>query len=157
LRSPSRDVPTRNGDEDVIKQYKHSQEDAPFSTGRGGMGNMARSRSRDPASKSLIPPSVNGGLGNPRSRSRDPVYDSIVHTPGRGGLGNHLAAESFVESIDEDPRAASLEESYFPGRGGNANIAPATEALIEHPAHINDGSQSTGHGGVGNLVNETPD
>ena len=56
--------------------------------GRGGGGNVSRSRSRDPATID-------------RSRSREPGYGS-----GRGGAGNisETPRHSELESLDEDER-----------------------------------------------------
>jgi len=67
IRSPSRDIhkaPIMHGveEEDVIKEYKKSQESVPVSSGRGGLGNINRSRSRDPASIRIDHPT--GGVGN---------------------------------------------------------------------------------------------
>lgn len=61
-----------------------------YSTGRGGIGNINRSRSRDPTS------SIN------RSRSRNPAE---VHSSGRGGAGNiHPGDGIIAETIDEKER-----------------------------------------------------
>ena len=60
-----------------------------YSSGRGGIGNINRSRSRDPTSNI------------DRSRSRDPA----VHSSGRGGAGNiHAGDGSIAEALDEDER-----------------------------------------------------
>jgi len=67
IRSPSRNIqksPASPGvDEDVIKEYKKSQEGTPSSSGRGGLGNINRSRSRDPTSNPIVHSSGEGGVG----------------------------------------------------------------------------------------------
>ncbi|KAF8810917.1 hypothetical protein BYT27DRAFT_7185238 [Phlegmacium glaucopus] len=140
LRSPSRDVhknPASDSvEEDVIREYKASQEGAPVSTGRGGLGNINRSRSRDPST-------------GPRSS---------FHSTGRGGAGNLVADEgSVTERIDEDDlikHHATHEGYHSTGRGGAANITTIVEPPVEHHSHAKNEYESTGRGGAGNLVKE---
>jgi len=138
LRSPSRDgQKTRDVEEDVIiREYRMSQEGAPVSTGRGGIGNISRSRSREPAAS-------------------NPTF----HSTGRGGVGNLVEdEESLPESIDEDLKKYHDMHAaggyHSTGRGGNANITSTVEPVIEHHLHVNSEYQSTGRGGAGNIVKE---
>ncbi|KAF8147707.1 hypothetical protein B0H34DRAFT_785807 [Crassisporium funariophilum] len=139
IRSPSRDVSkppaveTVNED-DVIKEYKASQEGAAFSTGRGGLGNIDRSRSREPTNK--------------------PVYST-----GRGGAGNIKSGDGgHAEAIDEDERrkySTANEGFHSTGRGGAANITSAPEPAVERAMHVSHREyESTGRGGAGNIVKD---
>ncbi|KAH6873492.1 hypothetical protein BKA70DRAFT_282827 [Coprinopsis sp. MPI-PUGE-AT-0042] len=135
LRSPSRDA-SRGPDareREVIKEYNQTHGDGPVSVGRGGLGNMSRSRSRDPAG---------GNRG--------------VST-GRGGAGNIHAHEGGynVNALDEAERKkheVPAEGFHSTGRGGFANITESHEPDVERPAvHHNAAYHSSGRGGAGNI------
>ncbi|CAA7268549.1 unnamed protein product [Cyclocybe aegerita] len=152
IRSPSRDpskpsAPVDSTEQDVIEKYVASQEGAARSSGRGGLGNIARSRSRDPTSQGTT--ATTG--------------TAAVFSTGRGGAGNIHAGHSVAEEIDEDERrkysttTAAHEGVHSTGRGGAANITAAHEPAIEKPVHGQYGGgeyESTGRGGAGNIFKD---
>jgi hypothetical protein len=145
LRSPSRDPNkpiTDATEQEVIREYVVAHEGDVHSSGRGGIGNINRSRSREPTS------AIN------RSRSRDPH----VHSSGRGGAGNiHPGDGSIAETFDEDERKhihVTHDGPHSTGRGGAANITSAHEPTVEHHAHPTHEYTSHGRGGVGNITSE---
>jgi len=96
IRSPSRNPSERiaedRAEEDLqdrlIAESRGRQTDANFSTGRGGAGNISRSKSRS------------------RSAARGPSTpqaSGAVHASGRGGFGN---IEETRESLDDEKREA---------------------------------------------------
>ncbi|EAU82241.2 hypothetical protein CC1G_12029 [Coprinopsis cinerea okayama7 len=133
LRSPSRDVskgPDRV-EKEVIDSYVASQQDAPVSIGRGGLGNINRSRSRDPT--------------------------SVRVSTGRGGAGNiHNDEAGYgVNATDEVERKkhdVPSEGFHSTGRGGFANITERDEPAVERPSISVGESKSTGRGGAGNIT-----
>ncbi|KIM36012.1 hypothetical protein M413DRAFT_78783 [Hebeloma cylindrosporum] len=146
LRSPSRD-PSKPPvidvvEQEAIREYVTAHENAPYSSGRGGIGNINRSRSREPTSNI------------DRSRSRDPH----VHSSGRGGAGNIYPGDgSVAETIDEEERkqiSTGHDGYHSTGRGGVANITSVHEPAVEHPAHPTHEFLSTGRGGAGNIIPE---
>ena len=99
MRSPSRDnqKPTII-EENVINEYKKSQEGAPVRT--------------TSAFHSILPPHIKhfhqvssgrGGLGNiSRSRTRDSATIPIVHSTGKGGVGSLVAGNGSIAEKHED-------------------------------------------------------
>jgi hypothetical protein len=96
IRSPSRNPTERIAEEKaeddlqdrLIAESRGRQTDAQFSTGRGGAGNISRSKSRSrSAVRGPTTPQAAGG----------------VHASGRGGFGN---IEETRESMDEEKREA---------------------------------------------------
>lgn len=147
VRSPSRDRNKEQADllyeEEVLRK---SRQDRPIgiSGGRGGIGNIATSR----------------------SRSREPGVAS-----GRGGIGNilpdhqhppHNGAE--LERLEEEDRAGAATQAaahhhhhllglHSHGRGGAGNLTPE-EAALAHDTKVAPElpNHSAGRGGVGNIV-----
>jgi len=138
IRSPSRDPvkpdPTEAADEKVVREHIASDENVPHSTGRGGIGNINRSRSRDPKS--------NGS-------------SSTFHSSGRGGAGNMHHGAPISETVDEEERQKVGQTNsgiHSTGRGGSANLTAVDEPHVEHHKHEAQAFESTGRGGAGNLV-----
>jgi len=138
IRSPSRDAKTPDTpdrrdlalaeEERIIKAHLAAELDTPHSSGRGGIGNISRSR----------------------SRGREP----LLHSTGRGGVGNIVPGDGHTPELDEDEHARHLhaEGIHSTGRGGAANLTTIHEPGVERPLHSHTGYESTGRGGVGNLV-----
>ncbi|KAK7060411.1 hypothetical protein VNI00_001176 [Paramarasmius palmivorus] len=109
-------------------------------TGRGGLGNMSRSRSRGPAPAVNTPPHV--------------------HSTGRGGSGNIYEGDAPpIESVLEDGNVHfSNSAVHSTGRGGLANMshspAPGVEQL-HPPIHTAHHYESTGRGGAGNMRDQS--
>ncbi|KAJ7030738.1 hypothetical protein C8F04DRAFT_1112912 [Mycena alexandri] len=130
FRSPSRD-PKENqdvrgaGERDIIQAHEERDKAAVYSTGRGGVGNMNRSRSRGPT------PAV-----------------AEVHSSGRGGAGNIAAGPP---PPYERGRSAPADAVHSTGRGGLANLtslpAPPPDQLVHHAGEY----ESSGRGGAGNM------
>ncbi|PPR07451.1 hypothetical protein CVT26_013482 [Gymnopilus dilepis] len=147
LRSPSRDPATRAehaeadaAEQEVIREYVAAHEGAVHSSGRGGLGNMNRSRSRDPG-----------------------TTPNHFYSTGRGGAGNIHHGEGIqhtAENLDEEERIKlhhAHSGLHSTGRGGAANITSTPEPSVEHPSHDHLTPQefeSTGRGGLGNMVRE---
>jgi len=151
VRSPSRD-PIKEADErayeqEIIRKSREAREGAA-TYGRGGGGNVSRSRSRDPATI----------ITQDRSRSREPGYGS-----GRGGAGNisETPRHSELESLDEDERRIyevkhqqqHAHDIGSHGRGGQGNIgAEAPAQYLSTREAQTSGIGSSGRGGSGNIV-----
>jgi hypothetical protein len=138
IRSPSRDIQdpiTNRFEQDVMKEYKKSQEGALVSSGRGGLGNIHRSRSRDLASNPIYSTSRSGFVADDR-------YVQVASLNG-----------------DELNNIHALQEkkpfSYPTDRGGNSNTIYMHEPAVGQSPHFGDEYQSTGHSGAGNIVKET--
>jgi hypothetical protein len=137
IRSPSRDPSGQRHDtpgaaeydKKVIQDHLIAEQDAPHSSGRGGFGNMSRSRSRGPA------------LPTP------------VHSTGRGGTGNIKPGHGGFEGVDDAERREHLsaEGIHSTGRGGLANLTEGPVPGIEHHAYQADDVHSSGRGGIGNI------
>jgi len=104
IRSPSRDdrkVP--NSEKDVIEEYKRSQEGAPVSSGRGGVGNISRSRTRDSATIPIVPSTVRGGVGNivagNGSVAKSDFKDEKHHSTVQGGNANSTIKQPSSETV----------------------------------------------------------
>jgi hypothetical protein len=140
LRSPSRD-PNRGPDpveREVLDNYVTSHDNVPLSSGRGGLGNINRSRSRDPTAD--------------RSRSRDPARIST----GRGGVGNIRPGEdgydaNIADEVERKKHETGGHELHSTGRGGFANITEQDEPALERPSFSTSAIGSTGRGGAGNI------
>jgi hypothetical protein len=138
MRSPSREVsdpssPISEKEQKVIKDYLASHDAAPHSSGRGGLGNIDRSRSRDP--------------------------HTPVHSTGRGGAGNIHTGHTISEAVDDEERKKlSVHHGgvHSTGRGGAANFTATTEPAVEHHHHKANPHESTGRGGVGNIHHTPP-
>lgn len=143
IRSPSRnpeaDISELSREREIIEDHRRSEEGQVHSTGRGGYGNMDRSR----------------------SRSREP--SKTLHSSGRGGFGNISAADGHgLANLEEEGRAhhAHVPEFHSSGRGGAGNVvagAPPVPELIT-PSPTPEGVQwrSSGRGGAGNMKPITP-
>ncbi|KAL5635099.1 hypothetical protein ACGC1H_002958 [Rhizoctonia solani] len=138
IRSPSRDpeadIRALSREREIIEDHRRAEEGQIHSTGRGGYGNMDRSR----------------------SRSREP--SKTVHSSGRGGFGNITASDGHsLADLEEEERVhhAHVPEFHLSGRGGAGNIiagaAPAPEIIT--PSPVSEGVQwrSSGRGGAGNM------
>ncbi|KAJ7087480.1 hypothetical protein C8R44DRAFT_30962 [Mycena epipterygia] len=82
------------------------------STGRGGMGNMSRLRSRGPGSP-LVSPSPS------RNNSSTTAVHPQVHSSGRGGAGNIAPGPA---PAYERGRTGAVEGIHSTSRGGLANL-----------------------------------
>ncbi|CAE6519254.1 unnamed protein product [Rhizoctonia solani] len=138
IRSPSRDpeadMRALSREREIIEDHRKSEEGQIYSTGRGGYGNMDRSR----------------------SRSREP--SKPVHSSGRGGFGNITPGDGHgLENLEEEERAhrAHVPEFHSSGRGGAGNVvtgAPPVPEIIT-PSPVSESAQwrSSGRGGAGNM------
>jgi hypothetical protein len=113
IRSPSRNPEQRIDEEreaslqeKLVAESRGREADAPFSTGRGGVGNISRSKSR---SRSAV---RNGGTPD----------DRHVRAGGRGGFGN--ISEENRDSVDSEKRReldnyeAKIASEYRAGEEG---------------------------------------
>jgi len=168
IRSPSRD-PEGEGrdyeaDSKLVKDYDSRQH--IHSSGRGGVGNIDRSRSRD------APHNNKGVLGNlidriSRDDSRERSHSTEHHTAGRGGYGNTYDGATpnanKTERVEEEERntyKGSLDDggAHASGRGGygNTSSAPGTGAYDTQAPHHATGEHdayASGRGGAGNIHN----
>ncbi|KAJ7099026.1 hypothetical protein C8R43DRAFT_907594, partial [Mycena crocata] len=142
FRSPSRDTHDAVGEAERIRAAEAAR-DGLFSTGRGGVGNMAgsRSRSRGPGSPlSSEPLAFNAANTNAQP----------VHSSGRGGAGNIAPGPPPAYERGRSGQAP-VDGVHSTGRGGLANLtsapAPPPDAVAHHPGAY----ESTGRGGVGNM------
>lgn len=141
IRSPSRDPGSvRPVHPDVIAESEyeqgilreHAASEVVHSSGRGGAGNITRSR----------------------SRSRGPGL--ALHSTGRGGAGNMLFGDGrSSDTLDQEERKKHHhpEGIHSTGRGGTANMTNAHEPEVEpthHHAHHGE-YLSSGRGGAGNI------
>lgn len=149
MRSPSRDparfphdpsVPSVHEDLVAESPYEqrilreHAAAEEVHHTGRGGVGNITRSR----------------------SRSRGPVV--TLHSTGRGGAGNMLSGETRPSTevvLDQEERKrhchGHAEGIHSTGRGGVANLTDAHGPDVEHVHHHTGEYESSGRGGSGNI------
>ncbi|KAI0319720.1 hypothetical protein OF83DRAFT_1162808 [Amylostereum chailletii] len=134
-RSRPRDSVDSTFDRDLIQSIDQANDTGVHSTGRGGIGNIARSKSR--------------------SRSRGPVL-----TTGRGGIGNMKSGEPTevtIHEVEDQERLAHMlpHGIHSTGRGGMANMTSDIEPPLNEPTHPHASHshefQSTGRGGVGNI------
>ncbi|KAG9051292.1 hypothetical protein FS837_009558 [Tulasnella sp. UAMH 9824] len=131
-RDPAKDAAERAFEDEVLRKNRDSRESWGVSYGRGGTGNIekSRSRSREPGTSS-----GRGGLGN--------IIDHVLH-PGRD-----------LEKLDEEERAAAEgkpQAVYSHGRGGVGNLGP-TAADLPHGTRVStDATNHTGRGGQGNIT-----
>ncbi|KAG6878665.1 hypothetical protein C0992_007733 [Termitomyces sp. T32_za158] len=149
IRSPSRDpnaptvVEPQAGvleERELIRAHIASTAEGPFSSGRGGAGNIVHTP--------------------PRPQPHGPA---LVHSTGRGGAGNILLGTGGDASIGEpkdsvERKAHGTEgELHSSGRGGLANITAAAEPPVEQTAHhpqARGGYMSSGRGGAGNIAKD---
>jgi len=132
IRSPSREnIPHGTGI--VAPLPPHEEEHKyPTSFGRGGLGNMDRSKSREPTSKS--------------------PHRGAAFSSGRGGLGNMHSGEAPLEVEHLEYHDGGIHST---GRGGAANFSTSPSPPIENQTHHHaDHATSTGRGGAGNMVYE---
>jgi hypothetical protein len=93
MRSPSRDNrEPSNKEKDIISEYKkkRSEEGAPVSSGRGGLGNINRSRTpstREPATIPIVHSTGKTGEDSVADR-KDDIKDGEYHSTGRGDNAN---------------------------------------------------------------------
>jgi len=165
IRSPSRDKPDSNSssphplaeptitEEEVIRAHIAASQDTPFSSGRGGAGNIqkagSRSRSRGPA------------VASPRGPSIAAPPLAHVRSTGRGGAGNIIpGADGYSAELNDEEERRNLSGRagenvpHSVGRGGAANITTAQGPGVEHPVHAHGEYESTGRGGAGNIVRD---
>ncbi|CAE6426883.1 unnamed protein product [Rhizoctonia solani] len=138
IRSPSRDpeadMRALSRDREIIEDHRKAEEGQVHSTGRGGYGNMDRSR----------------------SRSREP--SKTVHSSGRGGFGNITAGDGHgLANLEEEERIhhAHVPQFHSSGRGGAGNVTagapPVPEVITPSPATEGVQWRSSGRGGAGNM------
>lgn len=138
IRSPSRDpeadIYALSREHEIIEDHRRNEEGQIHSTGRGGYGNMDRSR----------------------SRSREP--SKTLHSSGRGGFGNITAGDGHgLENLEEEGRAhhAHVPEFHSSGRGGAGNVVagapPAPEHITQSLTPEGVHWRSSGRGGAGNM------
>ncbi|KAA1478026.1 hypothetical protein DENSPDRAFT_885570, partial [Dentipellis sp. KUC8613] len=150
IRSPSRGRPgptsaadaERAQEREIIRNADEARVGMQ-SSGRGGIGNIARSQSR--------------------SHSRPPQ-----HSTGRGGAGNIKPGDAMQADIlelqDEEWASAHMPHVglHSTGRGGAANITPDVPPPVDSPPHAGTQAhlaqhhthefESSGRGGAGNIV-----
>jgi len=174
IRSPSRDANKEAADrayeEEILRQRREQRAGQPVSSGRGGSGNISRSRSREPRTSES---GVRTSIGNIfRSRSREPRA-STESGVGRGGAGNIDEARHYphlgqgeLGKLDEEERIDALKHGgkvqvqinghhlHSSGRGGEGNMTdlesygPTTTKLAPPaPGVVSHG----GRGGAGNI------
>ncbi|KAJ6527856.1 hypothetical protein DFH09DRAFT_1371332 [Mycena vulgaris] len=140
FRSPSRDpVDDRDvrsaGERDIIRAHEEREREALHSSGRGGLGNLSRSRSR--------------GAGSPlASLSPTRTGQGEVHSSGRGGAGNIAPGPP---PAYERGRTGAVDGVHSTGRGGIANLTAAPIPAPDAPVHHAGEYESTGRGGAGNM------
>ncbi|CAE6494099.1 unnamed protein product [Rhizoctonia solani] len=139
IRSPSRDpeadMRALSREREIIEDHRKNEEGQIHSTGRGGYGNMDRSR----------------------SRSREP--SRTVHSSGRGGFGNITSGDGpGLADLEEEQRVPHIQIPEFrsSGRGGAGNVVattPVPDIDIITPSPASAGAQwrSSGRGGAGNM------
>jgi len=115
-------------DQNVISQY--AQADVPYSTGRGGLGNFSRSRSRGP-----------GGSPSPQ-----------VHSTGKGGYGN--LKEGATPPVEAANDHSHDDPTHSTGRGGVANITHSASPGVETAHLMPNEFHSSGRGGAGNILRD---
>ncbi|KAJ7087478.1 hypothetical protein C8R44DRAFT_991343 [Mycena epipterygia] len=126
---------------EMLKLHAERERDVVHSTGRGGLGNMSRSRSRGPWSP-LASPSPS------RNNSSTTAVHPQVHSSGRGGAGNIAPGPA---PAYERGRTGAIEGIHSTGRGGLANLTSAPIPPQDAPLHVPGTYESTGRGGVGNM------
>nr|ODN93646.1 cytoplasmic protein [Cryptococcus depauperatus CBS 7855] len=119
--------------EKLISDARGRQADGPISTGRGGVGNISRSRSRSQAR------TEGGREGSALGLGRRTTHE-MTHG-GRGGFGNILEER---DSVDAEKQAA--HDAYEADVLAKHNTAEAT-----HPH-----AYATGKGGLGNVHTPAP-
>jgi len=137
IRSPSRDpegdIRELSREREIIENHRRSEEGQIHSTGRGGFGNMDRSR----------------------SRSREP---NQVVSVGRGGFGNivHGDGHNLADLEEERVQHAHVPEFHSSGRGGAGNITaggpPAAERTHAPTTSPDARWRPSGRGGAGNMI-----
>jgi len=173
IRSPSRDPEGERkdyeADSKLVKDYDSHQH--THSSGRGGVGNIDRSRSPDARHKtqqgSFLSSAIGSAIGRlsrDHSRESPRAASTEHHTAGRGGYGNTYDGgppdAKIVERVEEEERGAyksSLEEdgAHTSGRGGYGNTSSAAgtggyDTQVPHHA-ANDHIHASGRGGAGNI------
>lgn len=116
---------------EVLQRHAEARKDVQVS-GRGGLGNIAKSRSR--------------------SRSQGPAF----HSSGRGGVGNIQHGTGDPEDADIQDDEERLKHTHpdgihSTGRGGLANITHAHGPNVEVVHHHEGLFESSGRGGAGNI------
>jgi len=176
IRSPSRDPTARIAEEEnesaiqerLIAEQRGRQADAPFSTGRGGVGNISRDKSRSRSAVRGATPELNGTPGK--------EHHAHGHASGRGGWGNvqeeresvdlekDAAAKRYEASVAAKHRADDAGKIHSSGKGGAGNMTSKTltpeefnklnleeqEAIKKLQAQSNQQYMTGGRGGAGN-------
>ncbi|WVQ79916.1 hypothetical protein IAT38_002017 [Cryptococcus sp. DSM 104549] len=127
--------------EKLVADARGRQADAAFSTGRGGVGNISRSRSRSAAGSGR-----EGRRESRREGSQLGRREGSVHASGRGGFGN-ISEERNSIDLEKEAEREKYEASVLAKHN-------ADEAAHPHP-------HATGKGGAGNMYvpgpNDHPD
>ncbi|KAF9475302.1 hypothetical protein BDN70DRAFT_258515 [Pholiota conissans] len=136
-------------EQEVICEYVAVHENIPFSSGRGGIGNIAHSHSRDSNSDA-----------HTAIRHTTTHISHILHPKGRGGAGNNIPEMGCADVIDEEARRSVSQKRgrdtlHSTGRGGFANLSSAAEPAVERHSIEHGEYESTGRDGVGNIVHDT--
>ncbi|KAH9478090.1 hypothetical protein JR316_0010328 [Psilocybe cubensis] len=144
LRSPSRTprdireaAQAEAAEQEVIREYVASQEFAVKSSGRGGIGNINRSRSRGPHSALDIDLDAAPSHSHSHSHSHSPTRPLSGAAPttgpgkfstGRGGAGNilnehaHAHAHVSAEVADEEERRRALASVHASANNGGGGV-----------------------------------
>jgi len=171
IRSPSRnpedDIRELSRDRDIIENRRKAEEGQIHSTGRGGYGNMdrSRSRSREPSKLATAPhvhSSGRGGFGNIANgdgrdlgdlEEEERVKHAHVadhHSSGRGGAGNILNGAPPAAEYPHAPSATPESQWRSSGRGGAGNMLPAQHT--NPAAAAEEGRGRTQHTGLGGFI-----
>ncbi|KDQ49666.1 hypothetical protein JAAARDRAFT_143114 [Jaapia argillacea MUCL 33604] len=127
---------TAEYERELIRASVEAKQNGVFSSGRGGAGNINKSRSRSRGPAASISPHP-------------------FHSTGRGGAGNIKPGDGVEIDLTEDHERQAHhhdEGIHSTGRGGLANMTvlanPLPEEIPPHPAHE---VVSSGRGGAGNI------
>ncbi|TNY23886.1 hypothetical protein DMC30DRAFT_346646, partial [Rhodotorula diobovata] len=115
-------------------------------TGRGGAGNMSRSRVRDGSQPTESPAEVAAARSRSRSRARAHHHGEDYPVPtGRGGLGNvrgesqdarsrerEMALEREDKEVEKRFAEKHRDDKWLSGRGGAGNTAHGEEGPQTH-------------------------
>jgi hypothetical protein len=154
-----------------VKDYDSNQH--IHASGRGGAGNIDRSRSRDPTNKPHHGNILGDLIGRiSRDASRDRSHPTQHHTSGRGGYGNTYEGgppnankaereeeeerNTYRHSNDKHSNDVDDAGAHSSGRGGYGNTSDAVGTGgydTQAPHHATDENQAyaSGRGGAGNI------
>lgn len=148
--------------EQLIADARGRQAEQAFSTGRGGVGNISRSRSRSKARTPRGESSTRregSALGLGRRTTRDTV------TTGRGGFGN-ISEEKEKNSIELEKASLVSSLAAFANPPSHLISSQQETARNQYEANVlakyttNEAAHphayATGKGGAGNVVTPAP-